>query len=385
MTRVAVRCADLTKGFGQVVAVQGIDLDVEVGSFLALLGPSGCGKTTLLRLIAGFEVPDSGAVEIGGRPVVGPGLFVPPEKRRVGIIFQDYALFPHLTVAENIAYGIPRGAERETRVQQLLALTGLAGLGSRMPHELSGGQQQRVALARSLAPNPQLLLLDEPFSNLDPGLRAQVRAEVKEILTVAGATAIFVTHDQEEAMLLGDRVAVMNQGRLEQVDTPERVFHRPASPFVATFVGVADLLPARASGEVLATEVGLLPLAGDLPAGTEVTVLVRPDDVAIQPDPEGPGEVVEEDFQGSHYLYTVRLPSGTTLRSLQPHTRRLRPGTPVAVALDPGHDLPCFFQGRPVARAGGRDGENPLPGQGKSAGATGWRPSSQGPQASPNH
>ena len=353
MSNIAVRCTCLSKSFEDVPAVQDVDLEVAEGSTLALVGPSGCGKTTLLRLIGGFEVPDSGSVEVSGRLVVGPGLFVPPEKRRVGIIFQDYALFPHMTVAENIAYGLPRDADRPERVRQMLALSGLAGMESRMPHELSGGQQQRVALARSLAARPHVLLLDEPFSNLDPGLRERVRAEVKDILSLAGATAIFVTHDQDEALLLGDRVAVMNHGRIEQADTPERVFHHPASPFVATFLGTADMLPARVAGEVLTAEIGVLPFGGDLPVGTEVTLLVRPDDVSIQPDPDGPGRIVEARFQGGSYLYRVRLPSGATIRSLQSHIRRFRIGTPVSVSLEPGHDLPCFHQDRPVPRAGG--------------------------------
>ncbi len=354
MSNIAVRCAGLSKSFEDVPAVQDIDLEVVEGTTLALVGPSGCGKTPLLRLIGGFEVPDSGSVEVSGRPVVGPGLFVPPEKRRVGIIFQDYALFPHMTVAENIAYGLPRDADRPERVRQMIALSGLAGMESRMPHELSGGQQQRVALARSLAARPHVLLLDEPFSNLDPGLRARVRAEVRDILSLAGATAIFVTHDQDEALLLGDRVAVMNGGRIEQADTPEQVFHRPASPFVGTFLGAADMLPARVAGEVLTAEIGVLPFSGDLPVGTEVTLLVRPDDISIQPDPDGPGRIVEAQFQGGFYLYRVRLPSGATIRSLQSHIRRFRIGTPVSVSLEQGHDLPCFHQDRPVPRAGGR-------------------------------
>ena len=218
----ALRVRGLEKRYGDVEVLRGIDLDVERGEFLALLGPSGCGKTTALRVVAGFERPHAGSIEIGGDRVydatASGGRWVPPEGRRVGMVFQDYALFPHLSVARNIAFGLPRNAaNREARVTSALATVGLAGLGDRTPDQLSGGQQQRVALARALAPEPEVILLDEPFSNLDADLRASVREEVRQILREAGMTAVLVTHDQEEALSIADRVAVMLDGKIVQV------------------------------------------------------------------------------------------------------------------------------------------------------------------------
>ena len=342
MTKVALRCTDLTKSFGQTPAVQGLNLELEKGKFLALLGPSGCGKTTLLRLIAGLETPDRGTIEVGGRMVTSPRVFVPPEKRQVGIVFQDYALFPHLDVTANIAYGLPKGTGRKGRVEEMLSLVGLKGFERRMPHELSGGEQQRVALARALAPGPKVLLLDEPFSNLDADLRARVRVEVKGILACAGATVIFVTHDQEEAFFMGDRVGVMNAGQLEQIDTPEAIFHRPTTPFVAQFVGIADFLTGEVQDKAIVTEVGHLHLREELPSGTKVKVMVRPDFIDIRPAEDGVGVIVDRVFQGIHYLYRVQLPSGATIRSLQHHNRSYSVNTRVAIKMNPGHN-PAYF------------------------------------------
>ncbi len=342
MSQIAVRCKNLSKSFNHTPAVNSIDLEVEEGRFLALLGPSGCGKTTLLRLIAGFEIPDSGIVEVGGKPMAAPRIFVPPEKRRAGIVFQDYALFPHLTVGDNIAYGLSKGADRKERVAEMLSLVGMKDYRSRMPHELSGGEQQRVAIARALAPNPDVLLLDEPFSNLDADLRVRIRNEVKGILACAGATVIFVTHDQEEAMFMGDRVGVMNQGKLEQLDTPEAIFHAPATPFVAQFIGTADFLSGKSEHGLVITEIGELPVHGKLPRGKPVRVMIRPDFLDIKPADDGPGEVVDRIFQGMHYLYRVRLPSGATIRSLQHHTRNYPAGTKVSLHMNSGHKMTCF-------------------------------------------
>ncbi|GIV97167.1 MAG: hypothetical protein KatS3mg057_1824 [Herpetosiphonaceae bacterium] len=230
MKDVAILCEGISKRYGTVQAVREVTLALERGQFLALLGPSGCGKTTTLRLLAGFEIPDSGEIAIGGQKVSAPGLFIPPERRRIGMVFQDYALFPHMNVERNIAYGLSRGPEQAARIQEVLELVGLVGLEKRMPHELSGGQQQRVALARALAARPEVVLLDEPFSNLDTGLRVRVRAEVREILARAGATAVFVTHDQEEALSLADQVAVMLNGQLVQCASPEEVLSPPGEP-----------------------------------------------------------------------------------------------------------------------------------------------------------
>ncbi|MBI3998803.1 MAG: ABC transporter ATP-binding protein [Armatimonadetes bacterium] len=331
-------------------AVDGLSLDVAEGEILALLGPSGSGKTTALRLVAGFERPDAGEIWIARRKVAGGGLWVPPEARGVGMVFQDYALFPHLTVEENVAFGLHcfHWFERGPRTRQTLELVGMSDFASRYPHELSGGQQQRVALARALAPRPFAVLLDEPFSNLDSDLRAQIRDEVRTILKQTGTSAIFVTHDQEEALLIGDRVGLLCAGRLEQVDAPEAIFHAPKTRFVAGFFGRADFVPARVTPRGLQTEVGVLPQRVPLPENDTVEILVRPDDVAIAASPDGPGVVQRRLFQGSAIIYCVQLPSGRRIHSLQPHTTRIEPGSRVEVTLAPGHTLACFRDGRAI-------------------------------------
>jgi len=260
-----LRCRGLTKRFGETLAVDGVDLDVEQGHTYALLGPSGCGKTTLLRMIAGFEHADSGSVELGGRTLSSGSVYLPAERRRIGMVFQDYALFPHLTVEANVMFGITEKTDKRVRASEVLEVVGLGGLGGRMPHELSGGQQQRVALARSLAVRPELVLLDEPFSNLDPAMRVKVRTEVRQIIEWLGITALFVTHDQEEALSIGDRVAVMKAGRIQQVATPGELLRAPASEFVARFLGYQNLLPLDGAlgrslvGEVATNGVLLIP------------------------------------------------------------------------------------------------------------------------------
>jgi iron(III) transport system ATP-binding protein len=333
-----------------VVAVDELSLEVAPGELLALVGPSGCGKTTILRLIAGLEAPDQGRIAIRGRLAAGKDVWLPPEARKVSLVFQDYALFPHMTVAENVGFGL-RGWEREARVrrvEEVLDMVQLSHLADRYPHELSGGEQQRVALARALAPQPEVLLLDEPFSNLDAGLRAQVREEVRDILKAVGTTVLFVTHDQEEALFMGDRVAVLNAGRLEQVGTPEEVFHCPATRFVAEFMGHTGFLPARVTPEGLETELGFLPQRLPLPPGTEVDVLVRPDDLTLRPDPQGTARVQRRIFQGMHHLHRVVLPSGRIVHCLTLHTEHYPPGSAVRVELAPGHALACFVNGRAI-------------------------------------
>jgi iron(III) transport system ATP-binding protein len=341
VSEVAIRCVAVGKAYGAVQAVRDLDLTVRRGTLLALVGPSGCGKTTTLRLIAGLEHPTRGVIEVGGQVVAGCGYVVPPERRRVGLVFQDYALFPHLTVGENVGYGLagPR-RQRARRVAEMLRLVGLAGFEGRMAHELSGGEQQRVALARALAPEPVVLLLDEPFSNLDAELRRALREEVREILHRSGTTAVFVTHDQEEALVMGDEVAVMRAGRIEQVDRPEDLFHFPRTRFVAAFLGRPDFLPGRVTPAGVETEVGLVPLHPPLPAGTAVEVLVRADDCDLRPG--GAAAVMARYFQGPQHLYQVRLPSGRTVHSLQKHTVHYAPGEAVTVVVDPGHPLVCF-------------------------------------------
>lgn len=321
---ITIQCEHLSKSYGKVPAVREVTLTLHQGQFMALLGPSGCGKTTTLRLLAGFEVPDQGCIWIGRQMMAGPGVFVPPEHRRVGMVFQDYALFPHMSVARNVAYGIPRGLDQARRVQEVLELVGLKGLESRMPYELSGGQQQRVALARALAPRPNVVLLDEPFSNLDAGLRVRVRAEVREILARAGATVVFVTHDQEEALSLADQIAVMFHGILVQCASPEELYHHPATREVAMFVGETNLLPADAYGESATCELGLLTLDGYKVGPVEV--LIRPEALDLVPDPHGQGLVIERNFFGHDQLVSVRLPSGTLLRARLGPDRNFRVG-----------------------------------------------------------
>ncbi|MBI2867334.1 MAG: ABC transporter ATP-binding protein [Chloroflexi bacterium] len=317
--RAVLTVENVSKWFGETRAVEDLSLTVRQGELLALLGPSGCGKTTTLRLIAGFERPNEGTIALGDRVVASRTAWVPPDRRGMGMVFQDYALFPNLTVAGNVSFGLPKGTDQARRVGEVLSLAGLTGMEGRYPHELSGGQQQRVALARALAPRPLIVLLDEPFSNLDADLRAQTRREVRHILKKEGATAILVTHDQEEAFVLADTVAVLNEGHVEQIGTPEEVYHVPATRFAARFVGLADFLSGEMDGLRVVTELGVFTAQG-LPFKGRVEVLIRPDDVDYRPDPSGDAVITEREFWGSENRYTIRLPSGRTLRSSQPST-----------------------------------------------------------------
>ena len=315
----------------QPPALDRLTLTVQQGELLVLLGPSGCGKTTTLRLIAGFEVPDAGSVVIRGEVMAGSGRWVPPEKRGVGIVFQDYALFPHLTVAENVGFGLQHldRTGRKSRVARILELVGLDVFADRYPHELSGDQQQRVAVARALAPAPALILLDEPFSNLDADLRAQLRDEIVKILKNTATTAILVTHDQEEAFTLADRVGVLNEGRLEQLGRPEEVYHHPTTRFVAEFMGAADFLPGLVTAKGLATELGVFTDTEGHPLGEKVEVMLRPDDITFVQSPEGESTVVRRHFRGSENLYCLRLPSGQLVHSSQASSVFLPEGTRV--------------------------------------------------------
>ncbi|HSM56891.1 MAG TPA: ABC transporter ATP-binding protein [Candidatus Sulfomarinibacteraceae bacterium] len=351
MPETMVRCHQLEKSFGDVSVVRKVTFTVPTGQILALLGPSGCGKTTTLRLIAGFEPLDAGWIEIAGKTVADERTHVPPEKRRAGMVFQDYAIFPHLTVAQNIAFGLNRHPLAGERTEAMLDLVGLAGLEEQMPHELSGGQQQRVALARALALEPAVLLMDEPFSNLDTSLRLQVRAEVRQLLKKSQATAVFVTHDQEEALFIGDRVAVMNEGRIEQIATPEDVFLRPATRFVAEFMGHSDFVGGRVTQSGVETPLGLLPQRLSLPADSKVEVLVRPDDVEIAEATNGESSnarVQMRQFVGIANIYHLRLNDGTLVRSRQPHTRLFAEGREVRARFTDEHPLPCFHEGRAI-------------------------------------
>ncbi|GAB4441741.1 MAG: ABC transporter ATP-binding protein [Anaerolineae bacterium] len=307
----ALECRALSKHFGAVQAVEALSLRLRPGAFLALLGPSGCGKTTLLRLIAGFETPDAGAIVVNGQAVFDADsrLNRPPDRRRVGMVFQEYALFPHMDVAANVGYGLPRDNGRAQRVDEALALVGLEGLHRRMPHELSGGQQQRVALARALAPRPDVVLLDEPFSNLDAGLRAHVRAEVRDILRAARVTTVFVTHDQEEALSLADEVAVMMGGRLLQAARPEALYRQPATREVAAFVGEANFLPGETDGTRAICALGAAGLVAHTAPGPAEVVL-RPEDLELIADGEGAGVVCAREYFGHDQLVSVRLDDG---------------------------------------------------------------------------
>ena len=328
MSATMIRLERVSKSFGPVRAVQDVTLEIGRGEFVALLGPSGCGKTTLLRLIAGFETPDVGTVRLGEKVVAGSA-WVPPERRHVGMVFQDYALFPHLTVARNVGYGLPR-AGRGLRVGEALALVGLAEHGDRYPHQLSGGQQQRVALARALAPEPAVVLLDEPWSNIDPVLRASMRDELAGILRATGVTVLLVTHEQEEAFSLADRVAVMRDGAIVQAGVPEEIYYAPATRWAAEFVGAANVLPGRLEDGLVETLVGRFPAPnGDGPGNVEV--LVRPELLALNPDPAGEGEIVAREFRGHDIFYRVRLTDGTTVCSQRPSNESIPLGARVAL------------------------------------------------------
>src|SRR5918996_3233091 len=279
-----VHLRQVTKQFGAVTAVSSAELCVERGEFLALLGPSGCGKTTLLRLIAGFERPDAGEVWLEGRLVAGAGAWTRPERRRVGFVFQDYALFPHLTVAENVGFGLAR-RERRSRRADVLELVGLAGYEQRYPHELSGGQQQRVALARALAPSPSLVLLDEPWSNIDPLMRHSMRDELGAILRAAGVTVVLVTHDREEAFSIAARVALMLDGSIVQAGTPEEIYRNPSNRWTAEFAGAGNFVQGRVADGLVETPLGRFRSVNGGAAAEAVDVLIRPQQLELRPDP----------------------------------------------------------------------------------------------------
>jgi iron(III) transport system ATP-binding protein len=324
-----ISLARVSKRFGTVPAVDDATLEIDRGEFVALLGPSGCGKTTLLRLIAGFEAPDAGSITIDGALVAGPGSWVPPDRRRVGMVFQDYALFPHLTVGENVGFGLPR-ADRRRRVPEVLELVGLGGLERRYPHALSGGQQQRVALARAVAPQPAIVLLDEPWSNIDPLLRASMRDELAAILRSLEVTVVLVTHEREEAFSLADRIALVDGGRIVQAGVPENVYYEPVSRWAAEFVGSANFLPGQLRDGMVETAFGSFGVL-NANGATSVDALVRPELLELDPDPDGAGEVVAREFRGHDVFYRVALADGTTVVSQRPSTELVPLGARVAV------------------------------------------------------
>ncbi|MGD2082256.1 MAG: ABC transporter ATP-binding protein [Chromatiales bacterium] len=328
--------------YGAETVFRDFSLSVSRGEIVSLLGPSGCGKTTALRAVAGFEPVHHGQIKLAGKTVSLPGYTCPPEKRHLGMVFQDYALFPHLNVYRNVTFGLrdrPR-AERREAARRVLTEVGLQGLEDRYPHELSGGQQQRVALARALAPRPYLLLLDEPFSSLDVELREHLSVEVRDLLKAEGITGILVTHDQHEAFAISDNVGVMQQGRIVQWDTPYNLYHEPATRFVADFIGQGRFLEGTiVAPDAIDTEIGLLKgkRTHTDNLGTRVEVLIRPDDVV--PDPEGPlsAMVVDRAFKGAEILYTLRLDTGSTLLSLFPSHNDHRVGDRVPFRLAADH------------------------------------------------
>lgn len=324
---VALRVDDVTKRFGHTVAVDHVSFELGPHELLALVGPSGCGKSTLLRMLAGLHTTESGSITLGGVVVDDGRTALPPERRRVGLVFQEHALFPHLSVADNVAFGV-RDGDADARVAEMLTVVGLAEYGRRFPHELSGGERQRVALARALAPRPSLMLLDEPFASLDPNLRARIRDDVVAILRSTGTPAVFVTHDQGEALAVGDRIAVMRAGRVVQLGSPEEVFHAPADRFVAAFMGEADFLTRREAGGLVDER---------WPDGDDALVMLRPDDVTFTADGQGEATVVAAEFRGSVWNYTVELASGARVHAIRSHLEHVPPGTTVSATVRPGH------------------------------------------------
>lgn len=337
----ALNVEGLTKTFGDVTAVDNLDLTLERGEILALVGPSGCGKSTLLRMIAGLVVPDHGRVVLDGTVVEDGMTRMPPERRGVGLVFQDHALFPHLTVAANVAFGIRDRSDAETAatVAEMLELVSLPTYGGRYPHELSGGERQRVALARALAPGPALMLFDEPFASIDHNLRVRLRVDVVTALRATATPALFVTHDQAEALAMGDRIAVLRRGRIAQIDVPARVFHGPADRFVGAFMGAASFLQITDGPDGPETRLGPLDLdpATDAGPSTETVAMVRPDDLRFAPAADGEATVVGAEYRGSDWLLTVKLEEGPTILTTASHLDAPVPGDRGNLSLVSGH------------------------------------------------
>jgi len=355
LDRIAVR-------YGARTVVQDFSLTLPRGRVGCLLGPSGCGKTTVLRAVAGFEPVTAGAVRLDGETVSSPGRMLPPEARRIGMVFQDHALFPHLTVGDNVAFGLRGRPDAAQRVQQMLDTVGLGQAGQRYPHELSGGQQQRVALARALAPGPRLLLLDEPFSNLDVELRERLGGELRAMLKATDTTALLVTHDQHEAFAIADEIGIMSDGHIQQWDTAYNLYHQPANRFVADFVGQGAFLPGLVEGGTrVRTALGELqspsPIRctehGDLcPTGCEVDVLLRPDDVVHDDASPVTAEVLAKAFRGAEFLYTLKLPNGTTVLSLVPSHHNHAIGERIGIRLEVDHVVAYKREDAPLVDCG---------------------------------
>jgi iron(III) transport system ATP-binding protein len=344
---------NLQVAYGGLTAVNDLSFSLNKGSIGCLLGPSGCGKTTVLRAIAGLGPMAGGRIEIDGRLVSGPGLCVPTERRKVGMVFQDFALFPHLNVTDNITFGLrqlPAGQQHH-RVEQLLNLIGLAPMAKKFPHELSAGQQQRVALARAIAPRPSILLLDEPFSSIDVELREQLTRDIKRILNEEKVTALLVTHDQMEAFALADVIGVMHQGRLHQWDTGYNLYHRPVDLFVADFIGQGALINGRVRSDLrIETDLGVIGdgrLDDGLREGDEAVVLIRPDDIIHDDQSSDTARVIEKAFRGAEFLYTLELKTGTRLYCFAPSHHNHTIGEPIGIRLELDH-LVAFRKSCPV-------------------------------------
>lgn len=324
--------------------VNDISFNIKRGEILVLVGPSGCGKTTTLRMIAGLETPDHGEIRLDGKIVSSEQIYVPTEKRGVGMVFQDHALFPNMTIVENVGFGLIRTGKRQKKdiILEMLQLVNLESYGSKYPHELSGGERQRIALARALAPKPALLLLDEPFSSLDADLRIQIREQVRRILKELQITAIFVTHDQEEALYMGDRLIVLQNGKIQQMGTPEEVFHASQTRFVAEFMGSSDLLPGFVTSKGIETPLGFIPQKTSLPTETPVDIALRADDVDFVPNSEGNAVIMDRFFQGPFYLYRLRITSGQTVHAFKIHTDYFEVGTHVTAFISAQHPLSVF-------------------------------------------
>ncbi len=322
-------------------AVQNISISAQEGDIICLLGPSGCGKTTTLRAIAGFEKVTSGEILLNGQLVSSADTHIPTERRRVGMVFQDYALFPHLKVQDNVAFGLQALARtaRQERTHTMLELVGLSEFAHRYPHELSGGQQQRVALARALAPNPVILLMDEPFSNLDPDMTIKMRSELYRLLRETNTTAVLVTHDHQEAFAMADRVAVLQDGTLVQYDTPETIYHLPTCQFVAEFVGKADFIPGIILNGAVETEIGNFPKQSQYKGHSKVFVMVRPDDIKITQSPTGQARIISRQFRGSQHLYAIELATGHIVHSVEPSDHSYEVDTKVSLEVIATHTV----------------------------------------------
>lgn len=338
MSMPILECVDLTKSYNDSIVVNKVNFTLYPGEILSILGPSGAGKTTMLRLVAGFENPDSGEVKIRGNIISNQSTYIPAHKRNIGMVFQDYALFPHKTISENLSFGLhqipPR--DRENRLRELISLVSLEGFENRYPHELSGGQQQRTALARTIGPRPVAVLLDEPFSNLDATMRHELRQEVEKILRESNIATLIVTHNREEAFTMADRIGIMREGRLEQLDTPEIVYRTPANRFVAQLSSTCSFLEGHVKDKMVKTELGNFPYfdgGSILTENSSVSVLVHLNDFELNQDPEGNSVVVSREFHGDETILSIQTPSGTTLKCRQIYSSPLTKGTTVSLVL----------------------------------------------------